>query len=113
MMSIVTLPERKRREAARRADAARAVMERLRRFVDASGHRGRFIIFGSAAQHAMRHDSDFDVVIDFPEEEEKAAWRIVEDACEEADLPADILSTSTTAQEFVARIMKRSVEVIA
>lgn len=111
-MNVVTISERKRREAARRTEAARAVKGRLRTHVDASGHRGRFIVFGSAVTGSMRHDSDLDVIIDFPPEGESAAWRVVEDACLEVNLPADILSTATTAKSFVEKIMARPIEVI-
>lgn len=52
-IEVVTVPERKRREATRRAEAARAVIRRLRAFVRAAGH-GRFIVFGSAVTGSMR-----------------------------------------------------------
>ena len=51
---IVTISERKSREAARRAEAARAVIERLRGFVRETGNRGRFIVFGSVANDETR-----------------------------------------------------------
>jgi predicted nucleotidyltransferase len=111
-MHVVTLSQRKKREAQRRGDAARAVMDRLRAYITTSGNVGRFIVFGSAVTKSMRHDSDFDVMIDFPPDRESAAWRVVEDACREADLPADILSTATTTSRFVEKILARAVEVI-
>ena len=111
-MPIVTLTERKAREARRRTDAARAIMERLRAHVEGPGRGGRFIVFGSAATGTMRHGSDFDVIIDFPPEGEAEAWRIVEDACAEWNLPADIKSTRTSTTAFLAKIMSRPIEVI-
>jgi predicted nucleotidyltransferase len=111
-MPIVTLTERKAREARRRAQAVRAIMERLRAYVQGPGRGGRFIVFGSAAAGTIRHGSDFDVIIDFPPAGEAEAWRTVEDACAEWNLPADILSTATTAERFVKKIMARPIEVI-
>lgn len=108
----VTLPERKAREAARRATAARAVIERLRAYVAATGHRGRFIVFGSVAADAVRFSSDLDVLIDFPTDLERAAWIAVEAACREWDIREDIHSTATTKPDFVELIMTRPVEVI-
>lgn len=111
-MDIVTVSERKDREAARKAAAVRGVLERLRVHVAETGNGGRFIVFGSAAAGAMRHGSDFDVVVDFPPELEVQAWTAVEDACEDADIPADIRSVSTTEPSFIEKIMARTVEVI-
>jgi predicted nucleotidyltransferase len=111
-MPITTLTERKTREARRRAEAARAIVERLRAYVQSPGRGGRFIVFGSAAAGTIRHGSDFDVIVDFPPAGEAEVWRTVENACAEWNLPADILSTSTTAERFVKKIMARPVEVI-
>ena len=111
-MPIVTVTERKAREARRRAEAARAIMERLRAYVRDQGPGGRFIVFGSAAAGTMRHGSDFDVIIDFPPEGEAEAWRTVEDGCAEWNLPADIKSVRTSTSAFLAKIMSRPIEVI-
>jgi predicted nucleotidyltransferase len=111
-MAIVTLRERKQHELARRREAVRLIKERLRAHVQEAGQ-GRFIIFGSAASDTMRFDSDIDILIDFPPEGETAAWRAAEDACREANLPVHILSTATTKEEFINRIMSRPVDVIA
>ena len=111
-MNIVTLPDRKARMAARKAAAAKAVIERLRAHVLASGSNGRFIVFGSAASGAIRHGSDFDVIIDFPPDGERAAWDAVEDACREYDIREDIKSAATTAPEFIAKVLSSAVEVI-
>jgi predicted nucleotidyltransferase len=64
MSEVVTVPERKVREAARRRAAARDVMVEAREF--AAVHGGRFYVFGSVAEDRMKYDSDFDVVVDFP-----------------------------------------------
>lgn len=108
---VVTLRERKQRELARRREAVRRVKDRLEAFVAASGN-GRFIVFGSAASDTMRHDSDIDLLIDFPPERETEAWRAAEQACRDADIRADILSTATTKEEFVKKILGRRIEII-
>ena len=64
MSRIVTVSERKAREAARRRAAANLVMAEIREFGHLRG--GRFFVFGSAAEDRMKYDSDFDVVVDFP-----------------------------------------------
>jgi predicted nucleotidyltransferase len=108
----VTIPERKAREAARRNTAAQAVIERLRAFVHETGHRGRFIVFGSVASGAIRFTSDFDVLVDFPPDLESAAWSAVEAACREWNITEDVHSTMTTKPDFVEGIMTRPVEII-
>ena len=108
----VTIPERKAREAARRQAAARAVVERLRAFVDETGRRGRFIVFGSVASGAIRFSSDFDVLVDFPPDLESAAWKTVEAACREWNITEDIHSTTTTKPDFVELVLSRPVEII-
>jgi len=110
--TVVTLRERKARKTARNIAAAAAVKEALRDFVRKSGNAGRFIVFGSAATGTMRYDSDFDVIVDFPVEREADAWNAVEDACERWDIKADVFSTATTSDEFLAQIMQRAVEIV-
>lgn len=112
-MTIVTLPERKAREAARRAAAARAVINRLRNFVEKTGHRGRFIIFGSVAAGRVRHTSDFDVIVDMPPDLESDAWTAVEEACSAEGIPEDIHSTALSKAEFIELMLLRPVEIIA
>ena len=111
-MNIVTVSQRKEREAARRADAACGVIERLQAFVRETGNRGRFIVFGSVALGTVRYSSDFDVLVDFPPDLEAAAWKAVENACAEFDIPEDILSTATTKSDFIELILGRDVKII-
>jgi predicted nucleotidyltransferase len=61
MTEVVTLPERKARETARRRAAADVIMPELKAF--AERHRGRYLVFGSVAERRMSFDSDFDVVV--------------------------------------------------
>ncbi|MXW85316.1 MAG: DNA polymerase subunit beta, partial [Boseongicola sp. SB0667_bin_21] len=67
------------REAAARSAAARRIIARLSSH--ARRHGGRFLVFGSAARGDMRHDSDIDILVDFPPEMELDAVIFAEEAC--------------------------------
>ncbi|WP_156917429.1 nucleotidyltransferase family protein [Salinarimonas rosea] len=99
---IVTLPERKAREAGRRAAAVAAVSARLAAY--ARVHGGRYLVYGSAARGAMRHDSDLDLLVDFPAALHAEAWRFAEDACAQARLPADIRPLAWCTERFRAHV---------
>src|ERR1700759_5606677 len=79
MQHIVTLPERKAAEAARRAAAVEALVPVLAAY--AKAHGGRFLLFGSAARGAMKFDSDVDLLMDFRVEMLSEAWKFAEAAC--------------------------------
>jgi predicted nucleotidyltransferase len=105
MSDIVTVPERKAREAARRRAAARDVMAEAIEF--ALVHGGRFHVFGSAAEDRMTYDSDFDVVVDFPPDVETEAAAFIEDACRQRELPSDVHLKSSATDRFLAHIRDR------
>jgi predicted nucleotidyltransferase len=107
MSEIVTVPERKAREAARRRAAARDVMAEASKFAAARG--GRFYVFGSVAEDRMKYDSDFDVVVDFPAAAETEAAEFVEEACRRRDLPSDVHLKSRATDQFLHRISDRMV----
>jgi predicted nucleotidyltransferase len=102
MTEIVTVPERKAREAARRRAAARDVMSEAREFATIRG--GRFYVFGSVAEDRIKYDSDFDVVVDFPAASEAEAAEFVEEACRRRDLPPDVHLKSRARERFLDRI---------
>jgi predicted nucleotidyltransferase len=108
MTRIVTVAERKDREAARRRAAADAVMSDLRAFGAARG--GRFLVFGSAAKDRMDFDSDLDVVIDFPIDDEIEAIDFVESTCRKRDLPADVHIKSRSSDRFIEAIRKEAIQ---
>jgi predicted nucleotidyltransferase len=110
-MTTVTVTERKRRGAERLAEAAEAVIADLSAYARRS-EGGRFIVFGSAASGNMRHNSDFDVIVDFPPGEETAAWHAVEESCARHGIKPDILPASMTKQSFIERIEKSTVRII-
>ena len=101
---IVTLPVRKAREAARRADAVEAVAARLASYARSQG--GRYLIYGSAAGGAMRFDSDLDILVDFPPALHAEAWRFAEEACAAERLPADIRPLEWCSERFVAHVSR-------
>ena len=107
MTSFLTVSQRKSQEAARRRDAAAAIMAELASYAEAKG--GRFLIFGSVAKGRMTNQSDIDVLIDFPPETEPEAWQFVEQACRRHGLSGDIYSVSTTKREFIDRVSSGAV----
>ncbi len=100
--AVTTLAERKAAEAARRRRAADAVVEALRAY--AGEHGGRFVVFGSYVAGEVRFDSDFDLLIDFPEERSPDAWRFAEDVCARHGLPPDLHDAATTTEKFLERV---------
>ena len=110
MSAIVTLSERKAREAARRRAAADAIATELAAFARQSG--GRIFLFGSAARGSMTDMSDIDLMIDMAERDEARAWSLVERLCREHDIPADIHSARTTRPALLDRI-ERTARVLA
>ncbi|MDB5608541.1 MAG: hypothetical protein JWP25_5441 [Bradyrhizobium sp.] len=87
MSEIVTVPERKAREAARRRAAACDIMTEAKEFAAVRG--GRFYVFGSVAEDRIKYDSYFDVVVDFPRPHDRIAmsdsrWSDVEADVEQA-----------------------------
>ncbi len=104
-MCVTTLSERKTAEAARRDRAATAVAHQLRAYAAVSG--GRFVLFGSFVDRRMRHDSDLDILIDFPAGRTADAWNFVEETCSENDIAPDIHDAATSKPAFVERIVAK------
>jgi predicted nucleotidyltransferase len=102
MQRIVTLSERKAAEALRR----RGALDDLRTALAAYGrdHGGRFLLFGSAARGDMRHDSDVDILVDFPPAALDDAWNFAERACWDRQLEPDITPFSWCKGRFLERI---------
>jgi len=102
MSAVVTVSERKARETLRLRKAADSVIAELPRY--AAAHHGRYLVFGSVATGAIRPGSDFDVLVDFPEETERAAIDAVETLCADRGICADVHSTRTSGPSFLKRI---------
>lgn len=102
-MRTISLSERKRAAAERQARAAEELRERLRAY--GAAHGGRFLLFGSAAKHCLRHDSDIDLLLDFPDPELARAWRFVEAQCRELHVRPDVMPLAWCDDAFVAHVM--------
>jgi predicted nucleotidyltransferase len=102
MSEVVTVSERKARETERLRKAADSILAELTGY--AAVHHGRYLVFGSVATGAIRPDSDFDVVVDFPEEAERAAINEVKIACARYGRNADVYSIKTSGPDFLERI---------
>ncbi|WP_167591835.1 nucleotidyltransferase family protein [Jiella endophytica] len=109
-MSVVTISERKMREASRRSAAAARVAARLRDYARREG--GRFVLFGSAARGTMDHKSDLDVLVDFPIAREHEAFAYLEEACRLEGLDLDALTFRTMSTDFLER-NARDLQVLA
>ncbi|WP_349940386.1 nucleotidyltransferase domain-containing protein [Fulvimarina sp. MAC8] len=100
-MALVTVTERKEREASRRRASAERILTALAEY--GRCHNGRYIVFGSAASGEMTYHSDFDVIVDFPPEVESNAILFVEDLCYSEKLPVDAFHLSELSEAFMAR----------
>lgn len=65
-VKIVTLKERNARKRLEKVAALERIIQELNRY--AREHGGRFILYRSGARGELRHDSDFDFLVDFPVE---------------------------------------------
>jgi predicted nucleotidyltransferase len=102
MQRIVTLPQRKATEAARRRAAVAALLPVLAEY--ARAHGGRFLLFGSAARGTMKYDSDVDLLLDFPEDKLGDAWNFAETACWDRGLEPDLMPYRWCKQAFLDHV---------
>jgi predicted nucleotidyltransferase len=105
-----SIERRKSDEARRRAEIPAALEARLGDFARRRG--GRYVLYGSLARGEARHDSDVDLLVDFPPEFEAEAWRLAEDACAELKIESDIKPLGWCAPAFGARVLA-SAKIIA
>lgn len=103
---IVTIAERKQREADRRTRAAEEIARRLAEYGDRQG--GRFLLYGSAARGTMTYDSDIDLLIDFPEGRLDDAWRFAEQVVAEFDLSLDAMPLAWCKPAFWDRVLSEA-----
>jgi predicted nucleotidyltransferase len=71
----------------------------------AQDHGGSFILFGSAASRKLNHDSDVDLIIDFPDDKETDAWRFAESMCWERKLKPDIRPIKYCSEKLLNHIL--------
>lgn len=107
MPEVVTIDQRKSREAARRRAAAAQIMRELRRY--ATEHQGRFLVFGSAAKNCIGPESDLDVIVDFPRATETPAVEYVEEICRANRVSVDVHARSTITSVFFERASAQAV----
>jgi len=102
MMHAITLTERKAKASLDRQAAADRISALLERY--AKAHGGRYLMFGSAARHEMKHDSDLDLIVDFPVDTMTEAVDYAEDLCDREGLPADIIPIRFCSPAFLNRV---------
>jgi hypothetical protein len=61
-------------------------------------------------QGTLRHDSDIDILVDFPSERISAAWRFCEDACRQQGLTPDVRPKSLCSSKFLEKALIGAVE---
>ena len=106
--TIRTLPQRKAEAAAAKA----AALDRLRLVLAeaARGLGGRFSLYGSAAKGKLRHDSDIDLLLDFPDDASTtAAWDAAERECASLGLECDARPLAWCSAGFQQHVLPGAV----
>ena len=103
-MSYPTLTEHKRAKVARMQASVKALSADLAAY--AREHGGRYILFGSAARGELRHDSDVDVVADFPSDISSEAWDYAEERAAALGLKPDVHQLSWMGERLSERIVQ-------
>ena len=97
--------------ADRKADAVAAkaaALDLLRPVLEGHARRlgGRFLLYGSAARGELRHGSDIDLLLDFPDHSATtAAWDAAEQACAKLHLDCDIRPLAWCGARFLNYVM--------
>jgi predicted nucleotidyltransferase len=76
----------------------------------AQRHGSSFLIYGSIAKGTYRHDSDIDILVDFPDDSVSDAWRFCEDACQKHKLKPDVRPKNLCSAKFLKGVMIGAVE---
>jgi predicted nucleotidyltransferase len=103
-----TLSSIKTSEVARIAAGVNVLKKALSDY--ARMHAGTFFIYGSVAKGTLRHDSDIDILVDFPSECISDAWRFCEDACRQQGLTPDVRPKSLCSSKFLEKALIGAVE---
>lgn len=98
----VVLAERRRRERERRLTQARRLEDELRRY--AGEHGGCFVLFGSYVTERFRHDSDIDILVDFPSDRVVEALDFAEAAGRRLGLALDLIDGTLCRPDVRARL---------
>jgi predicted nucleotidyltransferase len=93
---------------ARRRAMAADLMEKSAALIAALGcypdKTGRFVLFGSVARGDARGGSDVDLLIDFPERGEAAAFAFVEENCAKLGIRGDLRAYRYCSDRFLSDI---------
>lgn len=103
-MSYPTLTEIKRAKVARMEAAVEELARDLAAY--ARKHGGCFILFGSAARGELRHDSDVDIMVDFPRGLESEAWQFAEDRAWSLELKPDLSDKGWSGPRLLGRVAR-------
>ena len=102
-MMILTLDERKRRKVEGRRLASGICLAEMSKHARKYG--GRYVVFGSFVTGNFRHDSDLDVLIDFPRDAKADPWTFLEDLSRQHGIPIDMHDASYCKEAFVDRVV--------
>lgn len=67
--------------------------------------RGRYVVFGSFAHGNFRHNSDLDVLIDFPAATDADPWAFLDDLSRKHGMPIDMHDAGYCKRAFVDCVM--------
>jgi predicted nucleotidyltransferase len=104
---VVTVAERKQRKVEQLRAAARDAMAELSAY--ARLHGGRFLVFGSVARNEIVPNSDFDVIVAFPLEEENSAYEAAESIATSHGLKPDVLLLSHVSPALMMRVERDAI----
>lgn len=104
---IITVSERKERRLSRLRDNINVIRSELADY--GREHGGRFVLFGSIARGDFRYNSDIDILVDFPSDLERQAWRFAETLCTDHSVLPDIHLASETTDPLMSRIVVEGV----
>ncbi len=103
-MSVVTIAERRAREIARLEAAAAAVLTDLGGY--AQNEDVRFVVFGSFARGDVVTTSDLDLLVDGPEDRQRAAREAAEAACERHGIRPDVHLACEASDRLMLRVRR-------
>ena len=101
-MAILTLDDRKRLKVERLRLASEKCLVEMSSHARENG--GRYVVFGSFTKGNFRHDSDLDVLIDFPSNTQADPWTFLEDLSRKHEMPIDMHDASYCKRAFVDRV---------
>lgn len=106
--ALRTLADRKADAVAAKAAALDLLHPVLEHHAQRLG--GHFLLYGSAARGELRHGSDIDLLLDFPDHTATtAAWDAAEQACAGLGLDCDIRPLAWCSARFLDHVLPEAV----